>query len=152
MYNGFDLYSSSGKSNHENRKIEGVECSVSDRICNFLIYVKSEGKIHLVPVSRKHNIETLIFVFQTWIQWNGNPSGETGAREAAFCGPGLLVLTDACNNCVRQKRYDKYYPKEHCFKGKLAAHLSQNHILSANKYSFLQLINLKFVWFGFSFA
>lgn len=80
------------------------------------------------------------------VKWN--PSGQIGAREAAFPGPGLLVLRDACNNCDRQKRYDKCDPKEHCCKGKLAAHLSQNHILSANKYSFLQLINLTFVWFG----
>lgn len=65
MYNGFDLYLSSGKSNHENSTAEGVECSVSDRICNFLIYVKSEqGKIYLVPISRKSNIETLILSFR----------------------------------------------------------------------------------------
>lgn len=70
-------------------------------------------------------------------------------QKTAFPGPGLLVLTDTCNNCDRQKRYDKYDTKEHCCKSKLAAHLSQNHILSANKYSFLQLMNLKLVWFGF---
>lgn len=69
------------------------------------------------------------------MQWAGNPSGGTGAREVACPGPELLVLTDACNNCDRQKRYDKYDPKVHCYKGKLAAHLSQNHILRANKYS-----------------
>lgn len=69
MYNGFGLYSSSGKSNHKTSTVEGVECSVNDRICNFLIYVKSDQeKVHLVPVSRESNIETLIFVFQTWIQ------------------------------------------------------------------------------------
>lgn len=52
----------------KNSTIEGVECSVSDRICNFLTSVKSEQeKVHLVPVSRESNIETLIFVFQTWI-------------------------------------------------------------------------------------
>lgn len=68
MYNGFGLYSSSGKSNHKTSTVEGVECSVNDRICNFLIYVKSDQeKVHLVPVSRESNIETLIFVFQTWI-------------------------------------------------------------------------------------
>lgn len=119
------------------------------RICNFLIHVKAEQeKIYLFPFSRKTNIETLIFVFQTQSEME-IPLVRQGLEKQHFLDQTYQYFTDACNNCDRQKRYDKYDPREHCYKGKLAAHLSQNHIVSANKYSFLQLINLKFVWFGF---
>lgn len=73
-----------------------------------------------------------------------NTSAGTGTRETLFSETVLLVLTDTCHNGGRQQRYDKYNMKEQCRKGKLAAHLSYNHVPSARKYSCLQSVNLLF--------
>lgn len=43
-----------------------------------------QGNICLVPVSRKSNIGTYIFVFKTWIQQKGNMVGETEPKKKHF--------------------------------------------------------------------